>query len=220
MQEGSFVYIDYVGKIKDTGEIFDLTKEEIAKKEKIFNPNVKYKPIPVIVGAGLVLKGIENAMKEMKIGEKRTIEISPEDGFGERNPEFVKLIPFSVFKEQNVDVNSGSYVTVNRVTGKIISIDGGRVKVDFNHPLAGKRLKYEIEIKEEIKNPEEKIKAIVTYHSGIEKDDVSVEIKEKEVEITFKKRTELPGVIKKRIADVLIKWVALEKVKLVDVYTK
>jgi FKBP-type peptidyl-prolyl cis-trans isomerase 2 len=220
LEEGNFIYIDYIGRIKDTGEIFDLTKEEIAKREKIFDPNLKYKPIPVIVGSGLVLKGIEDAIKEMKVGEKRTIEISPEEGFGQRNPEFIKLIPLSVFKEQNVEPTPGTYVTVNRITGKVISIDGGRVRIDFNHPLAGKNLEYEIEIKGKIENPEEKIKAIVSHYFGIEEEDIKIEIKEKEVEIILKKKFDFPSIVKERIANILIKWMNLEKVKFAEIYTK
>ncbi|MCS7123542.1 MAG: FKBP-type peptidyl-prolyl cis-trans isomerase, partial [Candidatus Aenigmarchaeota archaeon] len=71
MNTGDFVYIDYVGRIKDTGEIFDLTKEDLAKKEGIYKPEIKYKPIPIIVDAKFILSGLNKALKEMKVGEKR-----------------------------------------------------------------------------------------------------------------------------------------------------
>jgi len=221
MQTGDFVHIDYIGRIKGSGEIFDLTKEEIAKKDGTFNSNVKYKPIPVIIGANLFLKGIDETLKEMKIGEKKSIEISPKDSFGERKTELVKLIPLSFFKEKSKDVNPGVYVKVNEIPGKVVSVDGGRVKIDFNHPLAGKNLEYEIEVKEEIKTPEEKIKAIFNFYTGTEKEDVEVEIKEKKVEVLLKKKIELPVAIKERISSILLKWVKdLETIKFVDMYAK
>jgi FKBP-type peptidyl-prolyl cis-trans isomerase 2 len=220
MQEGDFVYIDYTGKVKDTGKVFDSTKEEVAKKEDIFNSKVDYKPIPVVVGGGLVLKKIDETLKEMKINEKKTIEVSPEDGFGQRKLELIKLIPLSIFKERNIDVSPGRFVTIDRVAGKVVSVDGGRVKIDFNHPLAGKKLEYEIEIKEGVEGIGEKVKALVSHYSRTKKEDLDLKIKEKEVEITPKKKIDLPGPLKDQLSNILLKWLDLEKIKFVDVYTK
>ena len=220
LKEGDFVHINYIGKVKETKEIFDVTEEDLAKKENVFNPNLKYKPIPIIIGSGLIFKKIDDALKEMKVGEKKLIEISVQDGFGQRDPGLVKLIPLSVFKEKNIEAKPGNYVTINRLTGKIVSIDGGRVKVDFNHPLAGKDLEYEVEIKDEIKTPKEKIEAITSHYIGIEEDYLAIEIKEKEAEIILKKKIDVPSALKQRIADILLKWLDFEKIKFVDLYSK
>ena len=66
MKEGDFVRIDYVGRIKGSGEIFDLTKEDVARKNGIYNPNMNYKPVPIIIGARMVIKGLEDALKRAK----------------------------------------------------------------------------------------------------------------------------------------------------------
>jgi len=68
MEKGDFIRIDYVGRIKDTREIFDLTNEEVAKNEKIFNPDVKYKPVPIIVGEKFVIKGLDEELLKMSVG--------------------------------------------------------------------------------------------------------------------------------------------------------
>ena len=114
MQTGDFVYVNYVGKIKDTNEIFDTTDAEVAKKEKIYDEKVRYKPVPIIVDGGFVIVGLNDAVKNMTVGEKKTVEIPADKAFGNRNPELIKLIPEARFKDQNIDATPGAYVTINK----------------------------------------------------------------------------------------------------------
>ncbi|MEM5852854.1 MAG: FKBP-type peptidyl-prolyl cis-trans isomerase [Candidatus Aenigmatarchaeota archaeon] len=217
MNSGDFVYIEYVGKISDSGEVFDTTKEEIAREAGIFNKRVKYGPLPVVVDGGFIISGLNEAIKGMEVGEKKKVLIPPEKAFGERNEDLVKLIPEARFKEQGVEIIPGSYVLVNNLRGKIISVDGGRVKVDFNHPLAGKSLEYEIEIVKKVENEEEKVKAIIDYFTGLE--DVKIKLNEKEVEIELK--VDVDFKIKSAISSQLIKWIKdIETVKFVEVFKK
>ena len=221
MQRGDFVYIDYVGRIKETGEVFDLTKEEIAKKEGIYDPKFRYRPIPVIVGSNLLIRGLNKALEEMKVGEKKKVEIKPSDAFGERKEELVKIIPESVFKERNIEPVPGYLVTVSGLRGRILSVSGGRVKVDFNHPLAGKTLEYEIEIVKQIEEKEEKVKAIVCYFTGIDEEEVNASVKDEEVEISFKNKPELTIRAKDIISRTIFKWIeGVKKVKFIDEFEK
>ena len=221
MEAGDFVYIEYVGRIKDTKEIFDLTKEDIAKKENVFNPKFKYGPVPVIIDEKFVLPGLNDALKEMKVGEKKTVEIPPEKGFGQRNPQFVKLFQGSMFKEREQDPKPGAFVTINNAKGRIMSVDGGRVKVDFNHPLAGKTLEYELEIIRKIVEIDEKIKAVSYYFTGIEKDGLEVEIKKKTAEITIKSKANVFRETKETITKTITKWIPkVEKVKFIEIFEK
>jgi len=217
MKSGDFVYIEYTAKVSDSGEIFDTTREEIAKEAGIFSERIKYGPLPIIVDAGFVIPGLNDAIKEMEVGEKKKVLIPPEKAFGERNEELVKLIPEARFKEQDVDVIPGSYVMVNNLKGKIVSVDGGRVKVDFNHPLAGKSLEYEIEVVKKIEDKIEKVKAIIDFFTALE--DVEIRVAEKEVEIELK--ADVEGRVKAIIASQIIKWIPeIEIVKFVDVFKK
>ena len=97
MKTGDFVKIDYIGRL-ESGEIFDLTYEDVAKKEKIHNEKIKYKPVSIIVGAGFVIPGLDKAISEMELNEKKKIKIAPEEGFGKRNPDMVKVVPKNAFK--------------------------------------------------------------------------------------------------------------------------
>ena len=150
MEKGDFIKIDYIGRLEN-GEIFDLTDEETAKKEKVYNEKVKYKPVPVIVGAGFVIKGLDKALSDMKLNEKKTIEIKAEDGFGMRDPKMVKVVPKNAFKGE-FEPRQGLVVDFSGIKGRIQSVSAGRVMVDFNNPLAGKNLKYELEIARQIEH--------------------------------------------------------------------
>ena len=221
MKKGDFILIDYVGRVKDTEEIFDLTKEEAAKKEKIYSEKFKYGPVPVIIDANFVLPGLNEALKEMKIGEKRNVEVAPEKGFGDRKNEYVKLLPESKFKDQDIDVTPGSIVTINNIRGRIISSDGGRVKIDFNHPLAGKILLYDVEIVSEITDINEKVKSVVWYFLGTDKENVILSLKEKCAEISFKEKIDVHEETKETIANTIMNWVdVIEEVVFSDKFKK
>ncbi len=220
MKEGSFVAINYIGRVKETGEIFDLTYEDVAKKEKVFRENVKYGPVKVVVGGGFIIRGLEDALKEMKVGEKKTFDIEPSKAFGQRSTELIKKIPLIFFKQQKIDPNPGSYVTINKITGKIASADGGRVNVDFNHPLAGKTLQYDLEIKEELTKTNDKILALVTFLSGFEEDKFEIVVDNNAAEIKTK-GVELNKAIKEKTSESILKWIQeIRTVKFSDVYNK
>ena len=84
-KKGLLILLDYTAKIKDSGEVFETTSEDEAKKHSIHDPNVKYMPKLVSVGEAWVLKGLDDALPETKAGEKKTIEVSPDKGFGVRD---------------------------------------------------------------------------------------------------------------------------------------
>jgi len=218
MKTGDFVYVHYVGRIKDTGEVFDVTIEEVAKKEGIFNPRMEYGPVPIVVDAGFVIPGLNEAVKDMKVGEKKKVEIPCEKGFGERDEGLIRVFPISVFKERNIDVSPGKYIVVNNLKGKIMSVDGGRVKIDFNHPLAGKTLEYEIEVVGKIESVEEKIKAILYFFIGSMK-DVEVTFENGRARIRIKKALDIPRSLKQRMFEEIKKWVKdVKSVEFVDVF--
>lgn len=218
MKDGDFVTIDYVGRIKDSGEIFDLTKEELAKKENVYDEKVKYKPVTFIVGAQFIIRGLDEALHDMKVGEKKTVLIPPEKAFGPRSPELVKLMPESQFKQQNIDTTPGAMIKINNFRGRVVSVDGGRVKIDFNHPLAGKELEYEIEVLEEVKGKENRTKALVNYFTALEKEEIGVEVNGEEIKIEIKRPFDLPRRLKQMMADNVGKWVGAKKVVFLDVF--
>src|SRR3989338_5163159 len=173
MKKGDFVKISYVGTL-ETGEVFDLTDAETAKKDCIYSSKIVYGDLPIIVGANFMIKGLDNALLDLNVGDKRDIEIKPEDGFGERDARLVRTVPRKFFRDQKVEPRPGMIVDFGGAKGRIQSVDGGRIRVDFNNPLAGRKLKYSIEIREKIKNPADEVKAVMDFF-GAREAQVNVE---------------------------------------------
>ena len=218
MKPGDFVEVDYVGKIQKTGKIFDLTLEDVAKEENVYNPKSKYGSVVFIVGANFIMKGLDEALQSMSIGEKKHVIVTPDKAFGERNEEMVRLIPIARFKEQNLDPVPGAEINLGVMKGIIKTVSGGRVKVDFNHPLAGKTLEYDIEIKSKVDDKERKIKSVVNYFTGLDYQDIETEIKEPTVDIEIKKQIEMTRPVKGVISDTVMKWCDLKKVRFVETF--
>lgn len=205
MKQGDLIEIDYVGKISSNGETFDLTTNEKNDLEQ-GEENADLEPINVLVGYDYVVEGLENNLKEMEVGEEREIEVKPEKGFGTRDNSKIKTVSERNFKENEVNTARGRYVKVNDSTGKIISSGSGRVTIDFNHPLAGKKLDYWVRINEKITDPEEKAKGIVDSNlkeSEVSLKDGNVKIKnQEEDEISEELKEEITKQIKETIEDV------------------
>jgi FKBP-type peptidyl-prolyl cis-trans isomerase 2 len=184
MKKGDLVVVSFTGKEKASGKVFDTTEEKTAKEAGIFQEQGVYKAIPVIVGKGELLKGLDEALQEMKAGEKKTVELSPEKAFGERKGELVGLVPLQEFKKKKLQPVPGMFVNINDRVGKVQSVSGGRVRVDFNHELAGKSLEYDLFAERVLEKAEEKVEALAhKYLPFVEKPKVKFVEKDGLVEI-------------------------------------
>lgn len=106
-------------------------------------------PATFKVGDGSLLPGFEASIFGFKAGDKRTVEVLAENAFGQPNPQNVQIIPRSQF--QNMDLSEGLLVIFNdaantELPGVVKAFDDAQVTIDFNHPLAGKTLSFEVEI--------------------------------------------------------------------------
>ncbi len=165
MENGDLVLINYIGKNKD-GEIFDLTVEERAKEEDIYSSDAQYEPIPVLVGKNYVIEGLEEQIKEMEVGEEVEIDIPKEKAYGKRNTDNIETYPEKEFKNQGVTPNPGEELMIGNRRGRVISNNSGRVRIDFNHPLAGQDLNYWVEVVEKVEEDEEKAEKILDFKLG------------------------------------------------------
>ena len=153
-----------LGFAKENDDVFDTTYEDVAKDAGIYVEEKTYKAIPIVVGGNHVLPAIEEAIEGLEAGDSKTIEIESENAFGKRNAGLIQLIPMKEFKKQGMTPVPGMQISSNGQTGKILTVNGGRVKVDFNHELAGKDLVYDVEVVEVIEDDEEKIKSMIELH--------------------------------------------------------
>jgi len=159
---GNMLLVDYAIFVKETGELVDTTLESLARQHKKYEEGRVYGPELVIVGEGRFIKGFEEAVAGAEeLNKKYEVEILPDKAYGERDPGKVKVFPARLFLKNNITPDVGKEVTVNNAVGRIIAVTGGRVTVDFNHPLAGKTLKAEFTVIKKLEDAEEKVKYLV-----------------------------------------------------------
>jgi len=200
MQEGAFVEIEFVGKIKDTGEIFDLTDEKLAKEKGIFDKDHVYGPALVVVGSKSVVPAVEDKIKELGIGEEAEFDVKPDKGFGKRDPKMIQIVSINKFYQERINPIPGSFVNIDGKNCRIQSVSGGRVRVDFNHPLAGKDLLYKLKVSREITDTKEKVDSLLKQlgleaETKLEADNLKIKLKKSNI------------MIEKIVEDSIKKWV-------------
>jgi len=161
IQKSDFIIVDYTGKVKETGEVFDTTSEETAKENKLYKEGDIYEPRLVVAGEGWVLKALDDALLTFKLNKNETVEIPPENAFGNRDPEKVKLVPIRRLAARGINPRLGAQIEYDKRLATVRTIGSGRVTLDFNPPLAGKTLVYEVTIQKQLKTAEEKISALI-----------------------------------------------------------
>ncbi len=231
VKEGDFIRLEYTGKVQETGIVFDTTDENVAEEAGIKLDNKSYGAIPIVVGGGHVLKGLDEALIGMEEGEEKEVKITPEEGFGLRDPKLLQLIPMGEFKKQGMKPEVGMAITSDGNTGIIRSVSGGRVRVDFNHELAGKNLEYDIKVIKEIEDDVEKVKSMIELHysaPNLDSDKHDIQIIDGVVRIAldemakFDKKPYMDITFARfRIArDIWENMENIEKVEFVDVFEK
>lgn len=107
--------------------------------------------VKIILGAGQVVPGIEDILSEMEEGEERIVRVEPQDAYGQHDPNGVQTYPRSFFAFGDDLQENDHFTWVNPASGlpipvRVIEAHREAVKVDFNHPLAGKTLEYWLKI--------------------------------------------------------------------------
>jgi peptidylprolyl isomerase len=137
VKEGDVVKVHYTGKLVN-GEQFDSS--------------VGREPLEFTVGAGQMIKGFDAAMPGMNVGEKKTINIAPQDGYGEKSEEAIIEFP----KEHvpaDMKLEAGMPLTLSNQEGQpvpviVVEVKDDVIILDANHFLAGQELVFDIELVE------------------------------------------------------------------------
>jgi len=161
LQKGDFILIEYVAKVKETSEVFDTTIEETAKKEHLYKEGEIYEPKLVVIGEGWVLKALDDSLTTMDIGKKASVEIPPEKAFGERDPEKVKRMSLRQLTAKGITPSLGMRVEYSGKMATVRTLGAGRVILDFNPPLAGKTLVYDVTVQKKLRTIKEKIATLI-----------------------------------------------------------
>jgi peptidylprolyl isomerase len=161
LQKGDFILIDYVAKVKETNEVFDTTKEDISKKEHLHKEGELYEPKLVVIGEGWVLKALDDDLTTMEVNKPQTVEIPADKGFGQRDPEKIKRVPIKQLYAKEINPVVGARIEYQGKNATIRSIGAGRVLLDFNPPLAGRTLIYDVTVTSKLEDPQAKIGALI-----------------------------------------------------------
>ena len=199
IKEDSIIFdMSEIKKISEHAQkplVFDTTNKKLAEDNGFYNENMEYGPIVVCIGEQHILAGLERALEGKELG-KYKIELKPEDAFGKKDAKLIQLISTSKFRKQNIQPIPGLQVNIDGVMGIVKTVSGGRTLVDFNHPLAGKDLVYEVDVKRIVEDDKEKVKSYIKLALNLK--DANVKIENNEASVELKK--EIPKEAEKQLA--------------------
>lgn len=178
IKKGDKIKVEYTGTLEDN-TVFDSSEKQ-------------GKPLEFEVGGGMIIKGFDEAVVGMEVDEEKEITLPPEEAYGQINPQLVQNVP----KEQlpkDQEIKEGMMLMVGLPNGmqlpaKVIEITENEVKIDVNHPLAGKTLNFKIKIvgfsEENDKGPINETDSLDNSDESEEKKDFDqVEVKDESEEI-------------------------------------
>jgi len=149
--DGHIVKVAYKGTFDD-GHVFDSSEGR--------------ELLEFIIGSGQVIPGFNDAIKGMKVGDAKDISLEPKDAYGEKDERLIQEVPKEAFGDHKIKV--GDQIGVRGPTGQVMpvtitAITNDKVTVDLNHPMAGKRLNFNLKLVESKKLTEEEIEAMNSH---------------------------------------------------------
>jgi len=161
VKPGDFLLVNFTLKVKESGETVDTTHDAVAKDTHLHREESTYGPRFIILGEGWLPKGLEDSLVGLDIGKQTTVELPPDKGFGTRDPAKMRLVPLRRFREQGVP-SPGAQIELDGRAATVRAVGAGRVQVDYNHPLAGRTLIYEVSIEKVVEDDTEKVLSIIS----------------------------------------------------------
>ncbi len=138
IEEGDKIKVEYEGTLQN-GEVFDSSEKQ-------------GEPLEFEVGAKQVVEGFDDAVIGMEEGEEKEVTLEPENAYGDRNPQLVQEVPKSELPDDQ-EVKEGMVLGMTLPNGKqapatVVNVGDEKLKLDLNHPLAGKTLNFDLKIVE------------------------------------------------------------------------
>jgi len=193
-KKGDTIKLIFVGRTED-GKIFDLNDGLVAKKEGLYKDGTDYTPAVVTIGEGDVVKGFDEDLEGKEVGKSYEVMLSPEKAFGKRDPSLFRLVSAAKFKQQKIEPYRGMQVNFGNQIGLVKTVSGGRVMVDFNHPLAGRKIIYDYKIESIVDDDKEILQNFSKMYLG----NAEVKIEGSKATILTQVPKELQEPIKKKI---------------------
>jgi len=118
-------------------------------KGEVVDSNKGQAPLEFIAGKGQIIPGLEKEIEKMEVGEEKTITVPAKEAYGEYNPEMVEELPREQF--QGIELQKGMTLYGQTPDGQTIAVivkdfDDKKVVIDYNHPLAGEDLTFDVKV--------------------------------------------------------------------------
>ena len=176
MEEGTIVHVDYELYNGESGDLIETTREDVAKEHEMHQEGRNYTPMVCVVGGGNLIPGFEAALGDAKANKETEIVIEAAEAYGEKDPQQIETISIDKLIRAVQDPNSlhiGAPVTIGNRQGYLSYLAAGRARIDYNHPMAGKTLKYSFKIVKVVEGKEEQVMALLESNTGHSDFDVS-----------------------------------------------
>lgn len=179
VQAGELVRLDYEiwNDSASPPELVETTRESVATTANWKAPDgFHYGPRAHAVGGEYFPTSVEAAIAAAHVGEEVTKEFTPAEAFGEKDPKLIELFSMHEverlpeMRREDAHLDIGTVLTLHGRRGRVVSLTAARVRVDFNPPLAGRKIRATFLIAEPIQSPAEQAQAIleITYGRGAE----------------------------------------------------
>jgi len=178
VKENDFIKIDYDMYANDV--LVQTTDEKKGKDNKI--KSEKFESMIIIVGKSFILKALdEDILKNKK--DRNELNLTAEEAYGKRDTKLIRTFPKSSFEEHKMRPVVGITYDFNGMYGTVKAVTGGRILVDFNNPLAGKKIKLSYNILEKIEDVGIKVGFVIESILKLPKNKFKVETKDKNITI-------------------------------------
>jgi FKBP-type peptidyl-prolyl cis-trans isomerase 2 len=178
--ENDWIKIDYTGRLKENNKVFDTTQEDVARSENIHDDKRGYSPLLCRAGdEKFLIPGLAKQLVGLELSSPQTFDIPMSEAYGERDSSKIEMVPTKRLRKANLDPRVGARIQYQGRSGTIIWVGGGRSRIDFNHPLAGKDLIFDVTIVEHLEDDTEIQKEIITRRlPGVDLSQVQIDVSE------------------------------------------
>jgi FKBP-type peptidyl-prolyl cis-trans isomerase 2 len=228
-QAGDLVRIEYdlYSEVGGKPELLDTTHEEVAQKANAPTPEGRtWGPRPHQIGGDYFPTGVENALVGVKVGEEVEREFAPADAFGERDPNLIELFSMHEverlpeMRREGAHLDLGTVLTIEGRRGRVVSMTAARVRVDFNPPFAGRKVRGTFKVLERIVEPVDQVRAVLELQYG-RSSEFHVEHHEKTITLKLPERSKFDiawMAAKPRVVDRLRTYLHPQTIRIVEEY--
>jgi FKBP-type peptidyl-prolyl cis-trans isomerase 2 len=208
-------------------ELVDTTHQEVAQEAKVpVSEGQHWGPRPHLVGGEYFPGAIEAALAGVKVGEEFEREFAPADAFGERDPNLIELFSMHEIsrlpemRRDDAHLDIGTILTIEGRRGRVVTLTAARVRVDFNPPFAGRKVRGKFTVVDRITEPSEQVRGILELQYG-RGSEFHIETHEKSITLRIPDRSKFDiawMAAKPRIVDRLRTQLHPETIRIVEEY--